>query len=748
LVILVVAIGLSSAWLGDALTTEFGFTNDPDSQRADKLLEERLRGPKKANDIVVVKSDTLTVDDPAFKQRVESLFQQLIAVESVVDLPAALPQNTPEGAAAANRAVSEGTHYYQFGLEPLVSADRHTTIIPLVMAGEFNDATSNMEETILDLVREANGEDGFKVLIAGESSIAAESNEIASSEIERGERIAVPVALIILLLLFGAVLAALLPILLAIVAIIVALGATAILGQFVELIFFVTLMISMIGLAVGIDYSLIVVSRFREELRRGLDKVDAIARTGATASRTVFFSGVTVVLALAGLLIVPSTIYQALGIGAIFVVISAVAAALTLLPAVLSIMGTKVNALRVPLIGRLSSGDSGDRRGGFWDWTTRNVMRYPVISLILSAGVLVAAGISLFDIKVGANGVDTFPDAMQSKEAFLILDEEFSFGEAAPTEIAIDGDVNSTAVQGAIERLQDRLRSDPDFVGRSRLQVNPAGDLALLTVAIAGEPASDQAIEAVERLRNEYIHQAFAGVDAEALVTGFTAFNVDFFDIAERFTPIVFAVVLSLSFVLLTVVFRSIVLPIKAILMNLLSVGAAYGLLVLVFQKGVGADLLGFQKTPVIDAWIPLFLFSVLFGLSMDYHVFLLSRIRERYDQTHDNAEAVAYGLRATAGLITGAALIMVAVFGGFASGDLVSNQQFGFGLGVAVFLDATIVRTVLVPSSMRLLGDFNWYLPGFLKWLPDLRVEAESLPEPVAAPPPTPGAANGGGDA
>ena len=203
-----------------------------------------------------------------------------------------------------------------------------------------------------------------------------------------------------------------------------------------------------------------------------------------------------------------------------------------------------------------------------------------------------------------------------------------------------------------------------------------------------------------------------------------------------------------MSFVLLTVVFRSIVLPIKAILMNLLSVGAAYGLLVLVFQKGVGADLLGFQKTPVIDAWIPLFLFSVLFGLSMDYHVFLLSRIRERYDQTHDNAEAVAYGLRATAGLITGAALIMVAVFGGFASGDLVSNQQFGFGLGVAVFLDATIVRTVLVPSSMRLLGDFNWYLPGFLKWLPDLRVEAESLPEPVAAPPPTPGAANGGGDA
>ena len=733
--VVVVAIVLMSAWLSDALTTEFKFTNNPDSMRSDKLLEKRLRGPKKANDIVIVRSDTLTVNDPVFKRRVESLFQQITAMKSVVDLPPSLPENAPEGSAPQDRAVSQGTHYYQFGVESLVSADRHTTIIPLVMAGEFNDATKNMEEKILELVREADGDAGFRVFIAGESSIAAESNEIASSEIERGERIAVPVALIILLALFGAVLAAFLPILLAIVAIIVALGATAVLGQFVELIFFVTLMISMIGLAVGIDYSLIVVSRFREELARGLDKVDAITRTGATASRTVLFSGITVVFALAGLLIVPSTIYQGLAIGAILVVIAAVTAALTLLPAVLSIMGGKVNALRIPIIGRVSSGDPGERRGGFWDWATRNVMRFPVISLVVAVGLLLAASVSLLDIDVGFNGVDVFPDGMQSKEAFLILDEEFSFGEASPTEIAIDGDISSVDVQASIQRLQERLGADPDFVGRSSLQVNPAGDLALLTVPIAGETASDQAVNAVKRLRGEYIPQAFAGVDAEALVTGFTAFNLDFFDIVERFTPIVFAVVLSLSFALLTVVFRSIVVPVKAILMNLLSVGAAYGLLVLVFEKGVGADLLGFQETPIIDAWIPLFLFSVLFGLSMDYHVFLLSRIRERYDQTGDNTESVAYGLRATAGLITGAALIMVAVFGGFASGDLVSNQQFGFGLAVAVFLDATIVRTVLVPSSMRLLGDFNWYLPGFLRWLPDLRVEAEApTPEIVLA--------------
>ena len=254
-----------------------------------------------------------------------------------------------------------------------------------------------------------------------------------------------------------------------------------------------------------------------------------------------------------------------------------------------------------------------------------------------------------------------------------------------------------------------------------------------MSVPVRGSPTGDQAVESIKRLRREHIPQAFGQSRDDVLVTGVTAFNVDFFDLTDTFMPIVFAVVLGTSFVLLTVVFRSIVVPIKAIIMNLLSVGAAYGLLVLVTQKGIGAGLLGFQKSEVIDAWIPLFLFSVLFGLSMDYHVFLLSRIRERYDQTLDNTGSVAYGLRSTAGLITGAAIIMVAVFGGFASGDLVMFQQVGFGLAVAVFLDATIVRSVLVPASMRLLGARNWYLPSVLSWLPDVRVEVAEPSEAAA---------------
>ena len=367
------------------------------------------------------------------------------------------------------------------------------------------------------------------------------------------------------------------------------------------------------------------------------------------------------------------------------------------------------------------------------DWLVRTVMRFPVISLIVAAVVMVGAASSFLDMDTGFNGVDSFPDRIQGKQAFQILETEFGFGVVSPAEIVISGDdVNSAPVQQAIEKLKASIRADSAFVAEPRDQVNAAGTLAVISVPLAGEFSSDTAVGAVRQLREQYIPAAFAGVDAEALVTGFTAFNVDFFDQVDQYTPIVFVFVLGLSFVLLTVVFRSIVVPIKAIIMNLLSVGAAYGLLVLVFQKGVGADLLGFQQSDIIDAWIPLFLFSVLFGLSMDYHVFLLSRVRERFDQTGDNTEAVAYGLRATAGLITGAALIMVAVFGGFASGETVSNQQVGFGLAVAVFLDATIVRTVLVPSSMRLLGNVNWYLPSVLRWLPDLRVEAE---EPAAAP-------------
>ncbi len=307
----------------------------------------------------------------------------------------------------------------------------------------------------------------------------------------------------------------------------------------------------------------------------------------------------------------------------------------------------------------------------------------------------------------------------------------------------VNGQQSNPAVASAVQQLTSTLEQDPN-IGAGAVQTtwNDAGDLALVKATLKMDGNAPEAFAMIERLRNEVVPETFGGVPAEALVTGETAFNADFFQVVDDWTPIVFAFVLGLSFLLLLLVFRSVVIPIKAIILNLLSVGAAYGLMVLVFQEGVGADLLGFQQTPTIEAWVPIFLFCVLFGLSMDYHVFLLSRIKEHYDQTKRNAESVAVGLQATARIITGAALIMVVVFSGFAMGNLVMFQQMGFGLAVAVLLDATIVRSVLVPAGMAMLGDWNWYLPNWLKWLPNLNIEG--APPPVLVPPVIP---EGAGD-
>ena len=324
------------------------------------------------------------------------------------------------------------------------------------------------------------------------------------------------------------------------------------------------------------------------------------------------------------------------------------------------------------------------------------------------------------------------PDRIESKQGFEILDQKFSAGEVTPAEIVIDGEIDSSAVQAAIDQLIAALAGDDAFAEPRPLEVNPARDLALLSVPVAGDSSADISLDAIKRLRKEYVPGAFDGVPAEVHVTGDTAFSIDFFKLAKDSAWIVFPFVLGVSFLLLTLVFRSIVVAAKAVVMNLLAVGASYGILVLIFQEGVLADTLGFQKSPIIEAWIPLFLFTILFGLSMDYHVFLLSRVRERFDQTGDNTESVAFGIRSTGRLITGAALIMVAVFWGFAAGDLVGITQMGFGLGIAILLDATIVRMILVPAAMRMLGKWNWYLPGWLEWLPDLRIgEGEGQPAP-----------------
>jgi len=703
LVVAVVAGGLSQAFLDSATTTELKLGSGARSQQAAELLEDRLRGPEPITEIVIVQSESLTVDDPAFKAKVEMVFGQIIALG-------------PD-------AVTAGLNYYLTGDERQVSPDRRTTLMPFRLAGDLNEAEGHAEH-ILEIVEAADGSDGFRVLTSGRASISVEQNELALHDLEQGERFGIPVALLILVALFGSLVAALAPIGLAIIAIVIALGLVAVIGQAFQLVFFVTLMVTMIGLAVGIDYSLLIISRFREEMDRGLDRLEAAERAGSTAGRTVLFSGVTVIIAICGMLIVPFLFFQSLAIGAILVVAVALAATLTLLPAVLALLGPRVNLLPVPLLGRFKVTSPDHSKAGFWEFITEKVMGFPIISILAIAVPMIVLTVFYFDIKTGLSGVDAFPEGTQSREAFYVLEENFSFGIVNPVEVVIDGNVNSPEVRGAVQRLQATLSNDPRFPIPPVPTVNDTGDLALLTLVIHGESSSQAAVDAVTALRDEYIPAAFEGVSANVLVGGVTAITADVFEIVEIYTPFVFLFVLGFSFIVLMLVFRSIVIPIKAVIMNLLSVGASYGLLVLVFQKGVATELLGFRHAEVVDAWIPLFLFSILFGLSMDYHVFLLSRIRERYDHTGDNAEAVAYGLRSTAGIITGAALIMVAVFGGFALGETIINQQVGFGLAVAVFLDATLVRSVLVPASMEVLGKRNWYLPSFLRWLPDVRVE------------------------
>ena len=712
--------------LDRATTTELVLSGGAESRQAEDLLEERLRGPQQLTEIVIVQSETLTVQDPAFQAKVEEVYADVGALGTEVVTPGPNVYNTTDPLIRGG----------------LVSRDLRTTIIPMQMTGDFEEAVDNVEH-VLEVVEHANEEgDGFRVLIVGEASVSHEQNELSERDLQQGERVGIPVALLILVVLFGTVVAVLMPIGLSLVCIIVAMGIAAVIGQFFDLVFFVTLMIVMIGLAVGIDYSLLIISRYRDETARGLGKYEAIARAGATAGRTVLFSGLTVVIALCGILIVPFSFFQSLGLGAILVVLVALAGTLTFLPASLAVLGDKIERLPIPLFGRKrgqATESSDSSKGGFWDRVTHTVMRYPVVSIIAVSAPMIVIILFYFQwpgIKTGLNGVDVFPEGAETREAFFVIEEAFPFGFGAvtPTEIVIDGDIDSPDVQAATASLQTSLAGHPAGLTVVPLpEVNESKDLALLTVLIPGETRRQETVDVITTIREEYIPEAFGGVDARVLVGGDSAIVADVFDIVARYTIPVFAFVLGFSFLVLMLVFRSIVIPIKAVFMNLLSVGTAYGLMVLVFQKGIGAGLLGFQEAEVIDVWIPLFLFSILFGLSMDYHVFLLSRIRERYDQTGNNAEAVAYGLRSTAGIITGAALIMVAVFGAFASGETIINQQVGFGLSVAILLDATLVRSILVPASMEVLGRRNWYLPSWLRWLPDLRVEAEEDEEPAA---------------
>ena len=464
-------------------------------------------------------------------------------------------------------------------------------------------------------------------------------------------------------------------------------------------------------------------SAFRSERKAGRPKLEAIVVASDTTGRAVFYAGVTVMLSLVGLMMTSNPIFISLALGAIIVVFIALVGSLTLLPAMLGILGDNINRFRLPIIGRERPESNG---GGIWSAITDKVLAKPVIMATVAVAALILLAMPVTSLNLGFNaGSDAFPDAVEGKRALELLEEHFTSGVAQPAYVVVDApDVHAADVQVSVDRLIEAVEGDDAFFSPFEVVSSETGDLLYVKVPLAGSVDDEESNNALEHLRNDIVPAAFADGDAKVYVSGATAGSMDFKDQMYNKAPYVFGFVLVLAFLLLLVMFRSIVIPVKAIVLNMLSVGAAYGVLVMVFQWGWGISLLNAEATGVIEAWLPLFLFGILFGLSMDYHMLILSRIKEAYDQGLSNDESVSMGIKITAGQITSAAAIMVGVFGSFALASDIGMKQFGLGLGVAVLIDATVIRSVLLPASMKLLGDTNWYLPKWLEWLPQVSAE------------------------
>jgi uncharacterized membrane protein YdfJ with MMPL/SSD domain len=686
------------------LTTTAHVVGTTPSGEAEALFNEVVGSAShKPTDVIVVSSKSSTVSEDGFKAVVGRLEATVGASPGITDVVANLGSGSP--------AVSSNGHAALISLKAATDAD----IKPVVSA-----------------VQSANGRGGFSVAVTGDHTGDNDFSTLATSDLRHGELdFGLPIAIVVLLLVFGAVVAGLMPVLMALISILVGLGIATLIGEEFHLSTFIVNMMTAMGLALGIDYSLFVISRFREERAGGLDKEAAIQRTAATASRAVLFSGTTFVIALLGMFLVPTNILRSLAAGAVIVGVVSVAAALTLLPAVLHLLGDRVDSLRLPILGkRLGHAGSGESR--IWRAFIEAVLRRRVVVLTLAVGLMVVVAVPLLGIHVGQSGVATLPNSLPSKQGYLAVQHYFPNEDPYPVEIVADGGDAST--HGDLSKLEATLAKDPRF-GSGTIAASANGKVLALTVPIRGDVVSSSDVAAVRRVRSDLIPSIFAGSSTRVDVGGQTADAADYFSAVSAPTPYVLLFVLGLSFILLLVAFRSIVIALVSIALNLLSVGAAYGLLTLVFIQGIGAGFFGFQKVTAIDAWVPLFLFSVLFALSMDYQVFLMSRIKERYDLTGNTTEAVVGGVASTAKIITGAALIIVVVFSGFARGQLDMFQQMGFGVAVALLLDATVIRSIILPCTLSLLGVHSWYLPRWLNWLPRTEVESPQIAPRTADP-------------
>lgn len=706
----------------------FDLPNSESWRAADILQAQFGRGYRRT--VQIVFSDpALKATDPAFRDQV---------VASV-------------NRAASETGASNQITYYSSGLPQLVSADGTATYALLGYSGSEENI-----QPLVPLIRELVSQDNsLETHVIGGPAIDYDMERTSESDLITAESYSLPLILVVLVFVFGGLAAAALPLILGVASVSLTLALLFGLGHLVPLSVFARNIVTMVGLGLGVDYSLFIVSRFREELAGGKTVRQVLAGTFDTAGRAVVFSGAAVVVGLAMLILFSFVFMRSLGIGGMLVAAVSVLLAITLLPAMLSIMRKKINAARVIPARYLQAGG-----GRFWHGWSRLVMRHPVFFLFVSMALLVALALPVRGMKAGTPGIDNLSPQRDSRVGVELFAGKWGAGELSPVYIVIQTDsdnavwradfrdslaaldarlkedprvarVESIAelglpreLPGDPRQLQALIRDNPVTAAQATSLVNVAGGsrATMIRVIPAPAPSAGETKQLVRDIRSGMLAQAGFPVAAEVLVGGGPAEAVDFTDVLASSFPYLMAAVLVITYFVLLLLFRSVILPLKAIFMNLLSVSAAFGVLVLVFQDGWGQGLLSFTPPGGIIPFVPVILFAVLFGLSMDYEVFLLSRMKEEYELSGDNEDAVAHGLERTGRIITSAALIMIAVFGAFAFTDSIIIKEFGVGLAVSIFLDATVVRIILVPATMKLLGRWNWWLPGWLgRILPDL---------------------------
>jgi RND superfamily putative drug exporter len=680
-----------------------------ESGRMDRVLEAGFKQP--AAESVLVQSSSLSADDPAFTAAVEDVVARISKVDAV--------QNVRSPLDRANGGQ--------------ISADGRSAVVEFEIRGAKADAPEKIGPVLAQV---AAAQEAHPQLFIGEFGYASASDAIATAaadDLGKAGMLSLPVTLVILVLAFGTLMAAGIPLLLALTAVFATFGLLAVSSRFVPEAMQAGAVVLLIGLAVGVDYSLFYLRRAREERAAGRSSRDAVEVAAATSGRAVLVSGLTVMTAMAGMFLTGDEIFASLAVATISVVAIAMLGSLTVLPALLSRLGDRVDRGRVPLVGRLRRDDG---EGRIWGAIVDRVLRRPALSAALAAGLLVALALPTLQLRLAQPGPDTFPKSLPAVQAYDHMQEAFP-GTALPANVVVKApDVNDPAMQAAIERLRERALASGRMHEPITVEVNEAGTVANITIPIEGKGTDAVSDASLAELRDEIVPDPVGGLaEAEAGVTGLTAQWKDSSDEITSKLPLVVGFVLVFAFTLMLVAFRSPVIAAKAIVLNLLSVGAAYGVLVLVFQHGIGKSLVGFSSTGGIDPVVPLLLFVILFGLSMDYHVFLLSRIREAVQRGLGTDAAVAHGIRSTAGVVTSAAIVMVAVFAVFITLSMLMFKQFGVGLAVAILVDATIVRGVLLPASMKLLGDWNWWLPSWLEWLPHFDPSEPEAPEGAPTP-------------